>query len=287
MSKRFLWVMVLFWFMVSPLRAEKSPLIARVGPYTLTRADFEKEIENNANLKALLSLKPEMKSMLVERWVEITLLGLAGKEAGLEKDPEVKAEIEEQVRMILARHYFERRVLKDLKVSESEAQQYYLAHRKDYRLPERIQARHILIRIPEGAGPKDEAAALKKAKEIRKKLLAGADFSEMARKYSEDPGTKDRGGELGLFARGQMIPEFEEAVFKLKVGEISPPIKTRFGYHLVKVEARVPAQIQPYEKVKKQVIQDLMEAKKQKRLSALLKELKKKYPVEVHPENLP
>ncbi len=287
MFKRFLGVMVLFLFVVSPLRAEESPLIARVGPYTLTRADFEKEIENNANLKALLSLKPEMKSVLVNRWVEITLLGLAGKEAGLDKDPEVKAEIEEQVRMILARHYFERRILKDLKVSESEAQEYYLAHKKDYQLPERIQARHILIRVPEGAGPEDEAAALKKAREIRKKLLAGADFSEMARKYSEDPGTKDRGGDLGLFARGQMIPEFEEAVFKLKVGEISPPIKTRFGYHLVRVEARVPAQVQPYEKVKEQVVQDLLEAKKQERLSAVLKELKKKYPVEVHPENLP
>ncbi|MBX6424056.1 peptidylprolyl isomerase [Thermosulfurimonas sp. F29] len=287
MLKRLIGCFVLLILFSFPVRAEKSPVIAKVGPYTLTRDDFQKELENNAQLKALLTLKPDMKKVLVERWVEVTLLGLAGRDAGLEKDPAVRKEIEEQTRMILARHYYEKRILQGLKVSEKEAQEYYLSHRKDYRIPERIKARHILIRIPEGGDKKAEEEALSRAREIRKKLLSGADFAELARRYSEDPGTKDRGGDLGTFSRGQMIPEFEEAVFRLKVGQISSPIRTRFGYHIVQVEAKIPAQIPPYARIKKRVIQDLLEVKKEKRLSALLMELKKKYSVEVHPENLP
>jgi len=287
MLKRPFVIFVLLVLISFPVRAEKSSVIAKVGPYTLTRADFERELENNAQLKALLALKPGMKKVLVERWVEVTLLSLAGKEAGLEKDPQVRKEIEEQTRMILARHYYEREVLRGLRVSEKEAQEYYLSHRRDYKIPERIKVRHILIRVPEGADEKTEKKALSRAQEIRKKLLSGADFGELARRYSEDPGTKDRGGDLGLFSRGQMIPEFEEAVFKLKVGKISSPIRTRFGYHIVRVEAKIPAEIPPYAKVKERVVQDLLEAKKEKKLSALLRELKKKYPVEVHTENLP
>ncbi|OAQ21721.1 peptidylprolyl isomerase [Thermosulfurimonas dismutans] len=267
--------------------SKDAQVIAKVGPYSLTKADFEKELEKNSRLKALLAMRPELKQVLVKRWVEVTLLALAGEDEGLLKDPEVKAQIEEQTRMILAQNYYERKVLKNLKVSERELQEYYLKHKKDYRVPERVKARHILIRVPEKAGPEAQKAALKKAEDLRQKILAGADFSEIARKYSEDPGTKDKGGDLGFFARGQMIPEFEEAVFKLKVGEISPPIKTRFGYHLVQVEAKVPAQEQPYEKVKDQVRQDLLEAKKTERIKALMTKLSKKYPVEIYTENLP
>ncbi len=268
------------------VRAQEG-LIAKVGPYTLTQEDFKKELEANAQLKALLQVRPDLKKLLVDRWVEVTLLALGGKKEGLLKDPEVQAQIEEQTRMILAQYYFQRKVLKDLKVSERELQEYYLKHKTDYELPERVQARHILVRFPAHAQPEQEKEALKKIEEIRKKIAAGADFAEMARKYSEDPGTKEKGGDLGLFARGQMVPEFEEAVFKLKVGELSSPIRTRFGYHLVKVEAKVPAQSQPFEKVKNQVRQDLLEAKRKEKLQALLKKLQKEYPVEVHPENLP
>jgi len=267
--------------------SKDAQVIAKVGPYSLTKADFEKELEKNSHLKALLTMRPELKQLLVKRWVEVTLLALAGEDEGLLKDPEVKAQVEEQTRMILAQNYYERKVLKNLKVSERELQEYYLKHKKDYRVPERVKARHILIRVPEKAGPEAQKAALKKAEDLRQKILAGADFSEIAHKYSEDPGTKDKGGELGFFARGQMIPEFEEAVFKLKVGELSPPIKTRFGYHLVQVEAKVPAQEQPYEKVKDQVRQDLLEAKKTERIKALMTKLRKKYPVEIYTENLP
>ena len=277
----------IFLFFGGVAWSEESQVIAKVGPYTLSKADFEKEMERNPQLKVLLTLKPEIKEVLVKRWVEVTLLALAGEEEGLLKDPEVKAQIEEQTRMILAQNYYERKVLKGLKVSDSDLQKYYMKHKKEYRTPERVKARHILIQVPEKADPEVQKAALKKAEDLRRKLLAGADFSELARKYSEDPGTRDKGGDLGFFSRGQMVSEFEEAVFKLKVGEISPPIKTRFGYHLVQVEAKIPSQEQPYEEVKDRVRQDLLEAKKAQRMEALMAELRQKYPVKIRMENLP
>ncbi len=289
MRLRILGCLLGVWLLVvgSAGAQKKTDILARVGPYTLTKADFEKEVESNAQLKALITVRPELKKILIKRWVEVALLALGAKAEGLLKDPEVQAQIEDQTRLILAQNYYERKVLRNLKVTEREIQEYYLKHKKDYTLPERIQARHILIRFPEKGDPEAEKAALKKIQEIRKKILEGADFGEMARKYSEDPGTKDQGGDLGLFARGQMIPEFEEAVFKLKVGELSAPIKTRFGYHLVKVEAKVPAQVEPYAKVKEKVKADLLEAKKAKRIAELLAKLRQKYPVEMYPENLP
>ncbi|RUM87017.1 MAG: hypothetical protein DSZ24_07170 [Thermodesulfatator sp.] len=287
MSTKLWGALIVFFLWAGPLPAQKAAVVARVGPYTLTRAEFQREMEANPQLKALLTAKPQMKRILLERWVEVNLLALAGKEAGLAKDPQVQAQIEEQVRMILAQNFYLRKVLAGLKVTDKEAREYYLKHQKAYTQPEQIQARHILIRLPQKASKKEEAQARAKIEKIRKQILAGADFAEMARKYSEDPGTKNRGGELGLFTRGQMIPEFEKEVFKLKVGELSPPIRTRFGYHLVQVEARVPAHVEPYAKVKEQVKKDLLEKKKAERLSALLAQLRKKYPVELHPENLP
>jgi foldase protein PrsA len=86
-----------------------------------------------------------------------------------------------------------------------------------------IQASHILV--------KDEATA----KKVKSELDAGADFAALAKKYSTDPGSKDKGGDLGFFGEGAMVPEFEEAAYKLKVGEISGPVKSQFGYHIIKL----------------------------------------------------
>lgn len=98
-----------------------------------------------------------------------------------------------------------------------------------------IRCSHILIRTEDSTGVQDTAKAYKKIKEIEDELKKGADFGELALKYSEDPGSKNQRGELGFFERGRMVPEFDEAAFKLKVGEVSPIVKTQFGYHLIKL----------------------------------------------------
>jgi parvulin-like peptidyl-prolyl isomerase len=105
---------------------------------------------------------------------------------------------------------------------------------------ERVRARHILIRVPEGAGVEAEQAAKAKIEELRSQLLEGADFAELAKQHSEDPGSAVRGGELGSFGRGRMVKPFEDAAFALKEGEISDVVKSDFGYHLIKVDKVFP-----------------------------------------------
>ena len=152
-----------------------------------------------------------------------------------------------------------------VKVSPAELEDYYQKSKDRYldqEHPEEVRASHIVLMVKPGAGEDERAEILKKIKSIREEATKpGADFAELAKKYSEDPGTKAEGGDLGFFPRGRMIKEFEDAAFSMKVGEISPEIETRFGYHLLKVTDRKPAQYQPLEKVKKEIQAELVRNK--------------------------
>jgi peptidyl-prolyl cis-trans isomerase C len=136
---------------------------------------------------------------------------------------------------------------------ESTAREHYLAHPETYRRPERIKASHILIRS--GERSEEEAQAL--AEELYQQLADGADFAELAKEYSED-GSADYGGTLGTFARGKMVPEFEAVAFALaEPGDYSEPVKTTFGYHLILLQGRTPAQVIPFEDVRDDIVEDL------------------------------
>lgn len=120
-------------------------------------------------------------------------------------------------------------------VSDQEIREYYEYNMDSYKIPAKVCARHILFRLQENA-PKDEAAKVrKKAEMVLKMARSGKDFAKLAKKYSEGP-TGKNGGDLGCFSRGKMVKPFEDAAFKLKKGEISDLVKTRFGYHIIKVE---------------------------------------------------
>jgi peptidyl-prolyl cis-trans isomerase D len=127
--------------------------------------------------------------------------------------------------------------------SQQEIQQYYTTHKSDYAVPEQARSRHILITVPSGADAKTDAAAKAKAEGILKQLQGGANFAALASKFSEDPGSKDKGGELGFAKRGTMVPVFDNAIFTQKIGE-SAIVKSQFGYHIVQVEERQTAHTQ-------------------------------------------
>ncbi len=121
---------------------------------------------------------------------------------------------------------------------------------KRERTPE-IKARHILITFRGKDGTVDSAKALKTAREVRQKLLDGADFAELAKEYSNDPGSASKGGDLGYFKRRKMVPQFDEAAFNLKVNEISDIVETRFGYHIIQVTDK--KKIPPFEEAKNEL----------------------------------
>jgi peptidyl-prolyl cis-trans isomerase D len=132
--------------------------------------------------------------------------------------------------------------------TQQEIQQYYTAHQSEYSTPEQARSRHILIKVDQGADAKADAAAKDKAESILKQIQGGANFAELAKKYSDDPGSKDTGGELGFAQRGRMVPEFDNAIFTQKIGD-TKIIKTQYGYHIVQVEERQAAHSQQMNEV--------------------------------------
>jgi len=132
--------------------------------------------------------------------------------------------------------------------TQQQIQQYYTAHQSEYSVPQQAKSRHILIQVPAGADAKTDAAAKAKAEDVLKQLRAGGDWNALAKKYSDDPGSKDTGGELGFAQPGRMVPEFDNAIFNQKIGDIEI-VKSQFGYHVVQVEERQTAHAQSLSEV--------------------------------------
>jgi peptidyl-prolyl cis-trans isomerase D len=142
-------------------------------------------------------------------------------------------------------------------VTNGQVEQYYQQHQKDFQVPEEVKVRHILIKVPTGADAKSDAAAKQKAEDLLKQIKGGADFAALAKANSDDPGSKDQGGELGMIQRGVTVPPFENAAFSLQPGQISDLVKTQFGYHIIKVEEKQTAHLKPLEEVKAQILATL------------------------------
>jgi parvulin-like peptidyl-prolyl isomerase len=161
-------------------------------------------------------------------------------------------------------------VTEDVKVSEAEIEAYYEAHKADFVEPEARETRHILIapvRLNEDGTMSttpteaDWEAARAEVEKVRSEIQNGAKFDVVAGKYSDDAATRESGGELGLVIRGQMVPSFEEAVFSLSKGELSQPVKTQYGYHLIQVTDITPEDQLSYDEVMENIKSTLLELK--------------------------
>src|SRR5262249_24790765 len=150
------------------------------------------------------------------------------------------------------------KILEKINVSPQELQTYYDQHRDEYRVPEQVKVSHILIKTPPAGadGKVDEKGveeARKKAEDILKQLKSGAKFDELAKKYSEDPGSGKQGGELGWIGRGRTVPEFEKAAFTLPKGQTSDLVKSSYGFHIIHVEDKQDAHLKTLDEMKAQI----------------------------------
>jgi peptidyl-prolyl cis-trans isomerase C len=169
----------------------------------------------------------------------LQILADEAAKSGLDKRPDLAAQIAFQRVNLLAQAMFQK-LADTASVSDAQVQAYYDAHKADY---ETVTARHILIRVkgapvPAAPGKKElsDAEALAKANAIRKRVAGGEDFAKVAKAESDDTGSGANGGDLGAFQKGMMVPPFEAAAFSLKPGDISEPVKTQFGYHIIQVQ---------------------------------------------------
>ena len=144
--------------------------------------------------------------------------------------------------------------------TDAEQQAYYNAHASDYKVDEQVRVRHILIKV---ASPAEDAAAKAKAQGILDQLHKGGDFADLAKKNSDDPGSKTQGGELGFIKRGATVPPFEQAAFSLQPGQTSGLVKSQFGYHIIQTEEKQTAHTRPFDEVKPQILAALTQQKEQ------------------------
>lgn len=238
--------------------AEEDKVLARVNGHDITT----KEVELAADdvMTQLKDLPPRLRfPFLVEYLVERHLLAQLAVKEGMTDNEEYKRRLAFYQAKALRDAYFAAK-LKPM-VTEEEVKKTYDAQAAKVPPEERARAQHILV------------ATEKEAQDIKARLDKGEKFEDLAKKYSLD-GSKDYGGDLGYFTAGEMVPEFSTAAFALKVGEVSQPVKTEFGWHIIKLEDRRPGGPQPYEQVKEPIRMVLLRKAVQDKLVELRKEAK-------------
>jgi parvulin-like peptidyl-prolyl isomerase len=219
--------------------ADPNKIVLTIGSEKMTAGQFESMVDALPAQYQQVARGPR-KREFAESIVQLKLLSQSAEKAGLEKSAKVQQQLQFQRENLLAQAMFES-IQQTAKVDDAAVQTYYASHKNEY---DSVKAKHILIRIKgapmpgkEGKPELTEEQALAKAQDVVKKLKAGADFAEEAKTESDDTGSAQQGGDLGEFHRGMMVPPFEEAAFALKVGEISEPVKSPFGYHIILVQA--------------------------------------------------
>lgn len=206
----------------------------------------------------LLSDERKLKEFIVGRLQDMALADYA-RQRGLDADPVIvgRRVVEERhdlVKAAVARFQEDERAkLPDL---EQLARQRYLATRQQYAVPEQIRVAHILLRADVEVNSEEEIQQKRmKALELQGRLQAGEDFAALAREFSEEPATAERGGELPRLAKkGSFVPPFERAAWELAEGQVSGVVRTRFGFHLIKLLERKPASYRPFEEVRQEVL---------------------------------
>jgi peptidyl-prolyl cis-trans isomerase SurA len=168
-----------------------------------------------------------------------------------------------------------------IQVGETEMQEYYEANRSKYSEEETFRARHIFIRTNEKAAPEDIKRSMTTALMVLAEAKSGKDFAELAKSYSEDPAARKDGGNLGVFKKGDMMPELEASILSMKPGEVSELVYTPAGFHIVKLEERIVGRMKPFEKVKVEIEDTIYRKKSEERFSQWAKELRSKSSIEI------
>jgi len=283
--------------------------VAKVDGIDIPAADFNKEVERLVRIAPQLPPQAleKFKTTTIDRLIDQHLVEKALSTENITAEP---AEIEDELNQFYetvggpegAKEFFDKagvteaelredlgravKLKKYLKkkygveVTDEKAKAFYDENAERFKREEEVQASHILLKVEKDTSEADAKAQEAKAKDIFKKAKAkGADFAALATEFSEGP-TQSRGGDLGFFSRKRMVPAFSDAAFKAKTGDVIGPIKTEFGYHIIKVTDRRPEQTTPFEEVKAEIVRNLERKELRDGMETLVKELRDKSKIE-------
>jgi peptidyl-prolyl cis-trans isomerase C len=247
---------------------EDNKVLATVNGKDITEEDAYHFLNQLSPQVAIQYRTPEGIKNLVKELINQELFYLQAIEEELDREEEFIEQLEKIKKQVLIQYAVEK-LFSGIEVEDEEINNYYMSNQESFIIPERVRASHILV------DSEDEA------NEILNQLNSGMSFEEAARKYSKCP-SKENGGDLGEFTRGQMVQEFEDAAFSMDEGQISEPIKTQFGYHIIKLVARRESEISPLEDEKEKIQSYLVALKQRELFNLRIDELKGKYEVNMY-----
>lgn len=243
-----------------------SKILATVGGMPITEEDVDGFL-TGLGQRGQGYNNPEGRKIVLEQLIGNKLLLLDAKRNLLEAEPTFKAQLA-KLKDNLLTSFAAEKVISSVTVSDKDARDFYDANPDKFLADESVNASHILVDTEE------------KARELIAKLNEGASFEELAAEHSSCP-SKANGGNLGDFGRGQMVPEFDKAVFEMEVGAVSAePVATQFGYHVIKLNSKTEASVMAYEEIAEEIKRALLAEKQQKAYESKINQLKILYPVD-------
>jgi len=258
-------IILLFIFVVffSCSKTDSSKILATVNDEKITIDEFNRELDKiPVNMKMLMATQSEKKSYLEKLIIKKLLLREAKKE-NIEKDKEFQDRLNAIKEQLIIESLLKKKINLDSQITEEDMKRYYEKNKETFKRDREINTRHILLNSEEDA------------RKIKEKLAKGEDFVELAKRYSIDPSAKANGGEIGFHPKGSLLPEYEDAAFKLtKPGQVSGVVKTKFGYHIIKLEGIKPPSYIPFEEVKDFIKQKLVQEKQTQALEKYIADLK-------------
>lgn len=239
-----------------------AKVLAEVNGGTITTADFSRELKNLPEyLKAMAETPEGRKEMLDTMVIRELILQQASKD-GLDKGADIEEKLQDLKKRLVVESYLKKKVEAESQVSDADLQKFYEQNKDKFKSGEQIKASHILVKTE------------KEAKDILAQIKAGGNFEELAKKFSADSSSA-KGGDLGWFGKGSMVPVFEKAALALKEGQVSDVVKSDFGFHIIKLTGKRPAGLRPLEEVKEQIKGAIMPQKQQEIFQKIKEELKK------------
>jgi len=241
-------------------------VLAVAAGHEITEGELNALIRNYPPEQQMYMANPQAREQVLEQLIAFHLFAKQAEEDKIQETEEYKTMIE-KMKVELASHMAATKTIEGVKVEEEEEKEFYEANKAQFVKGAQVSAKHILV--------DNEELANKVAEEI----AAGKSFEDAAKEYSTCP-SKDRGGDLGFFSKGQMVPEFEKAAFEGELNKVIGPVKTQFGYHLILVEDKKESSEIPFEQVQAQIHQQLIQQKQQAAYEKKVAEMTEKYGVE-------
>lgn len=245
----------------------ENKILAVVAGREITEHDIDLIIAKYPEQQRAMFATEDARKAILEQAIGFELMYYKGLELNIEESDIYKQQLEIFKKELLIQRTVED-ILSKVIITDDEVKEYYDKNQDEFQEPERVSAKHILMESEEDL------------KAVKAKIASGeVTFEQAARESSTCP-SKEQDGNLGEFSRGMMVPEFEKAAFELAAGEVSEPVQTQFGYHLIKVDDKHEALTQKFEDVKEAILKKLSVAAQQEKYVSLITELEKKYPVD-------